>query len=269
MRVAQHRGDLGARRPGPDLGDGDRAVGPPEPFHVGEPGAQPQRPQRGRRDSPVWGVPGPADVAGQQDRPLHPRVAQHLQRGRQVVRDRVPDDLPVDHHAVVGALLPGQELLDQRGPVRGGRGGLQPRFQVGGIIQAERALGPGAGGRLDHQREADLAGEIGGSGRVGGQPVPGAGHARGPQHRLHLVLVPEVAGRGRVHAGDAQVLADLGQRHLQLLQHGQQPLHRAQLPPEPLDGPGDLAGVERVVDPPVPGQACLAAAAGDGPRARW
>jgi hypothetical protein len=89
----------------------------------------------------------------------------------------------------------------------------------------------------------------------GGQPVPGAGHAGGAQHRLHLVLVPEVTGRGRVHAGYAQMLADLGQRHLQLLQHGQQPLHRADLLAEPLHGPGDLAGVERVFDPPVPGQA--------------
>ena len=83
----------------------------------------------------------------------------------------------------------------------------------------------------------------------------GARHARGAQHRLHLGLVPEVAGRDRVHAGDAEVLAHLGEGHLQLLQDGQQPLHRAELPAEPLHGAGDLAGVERVVDPPVPGQA--------------
>ena len=118
-------------------------------------------------------------------------------------------------------------------------------------------LAPAPGGRLDHQREADLGSKVGRRGGRLGQPVPGAGHARGAQHGLHLVLVPEVAGRGRVHAGDAQVLADLGQRHLELLEHGQQPLHRAQRPGEPLDGPGDLAGVERVVDAPVPGQVLL------------
>ncbi len=50
------------------------------------------------------------------------------------------------------------------------------------------------------------------------------------------------------------MLADLGQRHLELLEHGQQALHRADLPAEPLDRPGDLPGVERVLDPPVPGQ---------------
>ena len=48
--------------------------------------------------------------------------------------------------------------------------------------------------------------------------------------------------------------ADLGQRHLELLQDGQQPLHRPICPPSPSTADGDLAGVERVVDPPVPGQ---------------
>ena len=53
---------------------------------------------------------------------------------------------------------------------------------------------------------------------------------------------------------DAQVLAHLGQRDLQLLQHGQQPLHLAELAGQALHRGGDLARVERVVDPPVPGQ---------------
>ena len=159
MRVAQHRGDLGARRPRRDLGYRHRAVGAAEPFHVGEPGAQPQRLQGGRRDLPDAGVLGPADVAGQPHHPLHPRVPQHLERRGQVVRDRVPDDLPFDHHAVVRALLPGEELLEQRGLAGIWRGHLQPGFQVTGIVEAERALRPSPGGRLDHQREADLFGE--------------------------------------------------------------------------------------------------------------
>ena len=58
----------------------------------------------------------------------------------------------------------------------------------------------------------------------------------------------------RVHAGDAEVLPHLGQRDLQLLQDGQQPLHLAELAGQALHRGGDLAGVERVVDPPVPGQ---------------
>ena len=59
----------------------------------------------------------------------------------------------------------------------------------------------------------------------------------------------------RVHAGDAQVLADLRDRHLELLEDGHQPLHVAELPAQSLDRPRDLPGVERVVDLPVPGQA--------------
>ena len=74
-------------------------------------------------------------------------------------------------------------------------------------------------------------------GRGAGQPVPRARHARGPQHRLHLRLVAEVAGRDRVHAGDAEVLADLGEGHLQLLQDGQQPLHLAELADSPCTAP--------------------------------
>ena len=50
------------------------------------------------------------------------------------------------------------------------------------------------------------------------------------------------------------MLADLRQRDLELLEHGQQPLHRPEVPAEALHGRGDLAGVERVVDPPVPGE---------------
>ena len=50
------------------------------------------------------------------------------------------------------------------------------------------------------------------------------------------------------------MLADLRQRHLQLLEHGQQPLDRSDMPAQALHGGGDLPGVERVIDPPVPGE---------------
>ena len=51
------------------------------------------------------------------------------------------------------------------------------------------------------------------------------------------------------------MLADLRERDLQLFQDGQQPLHRAEPLAERLHRAGDLPGVQRVVDPPVPGQA--------------
>ena len=87
--------------------------------------------------------------------------------------------------------------------------------------------------------------------------MPRARHAGGAQHRLHLRFLPEVLGRDHLHAGDAEVLADLGDGFLQLFQDGQQPLHRAEPLAERLHRAGDLPGVERVVYPPVPGQGVL------------
>ena len=186
--VAQHRGDLGAGRPGADLGHGHAAVRAAEPLHVGEPGVQPEGAQRGGRDPADAVVLGAADVAGQPHHPLHPRVPQHLKRRGQVVRDRVPDDLAVDHHAVVGAFLAGQELLDLRGPVRA-RAAPSParpsghRDRPGGTCSWPRPRG-----RLDHQREPHPAGEVGGRRRPSGPagagrracPPPAAPSSSGP-----------------------------------------------------------------------------------------
>ena len=44
VHVAQHRRELGARRPGPDLGHRDRAVRAPEPLHVRQPVAHARAP---------------------------------------------------------------------------------------------------------------------------------------------------------------------------------------------------------------------------------
>jgi len=52
MGVAEHRGNLGAERPHRDLGDGDAAIGTPEPLQVGEAGAQAEDPQGGGCDRP-------------------------------------------------------------------------------------------------------------------------------------------------------------------------------------------------------------------------
>ena len=115
-------------------------------------------------------------------------------------------------------------------------------------------LAPAPAGGFDHEREPDLGGERGRRVRGVGQPGAGARHAGRPQHRLHLRLVAEVARGLRVHAGDAQLLPDLRERHLQLLEHPDEPPHRADAAAERFGGGGDLPGVERVVDPPVGGQ---------------
>ena len=87
--------------------------------------------------------------------------------------------------------------------------------------------------------------------------VPGARHAGRAQHRLHARLVADVVRGLHVHALDAERLAHLCQRHLQLLQRADQAFDPADLAAEAGHRLGDLARVERVVDPPVPVQAFL------------
>ncbi len=104
---------------------------------------------------------GPVDVARQQHRPLHPRVAQHLQRRRQVAR-RSSATRPAPSTITLSKVnsVAGEELLDQRRVGRRRRRGLRASGAGVGVVEAERAdLRAGAGGRLDDQREADLGGE--------------------------------------------------------------------------------------------------------------
>ena len=51
------------------------------------------------------------------------------------------------------------------------------------------------------------------------------------------------------------MLTNLRDRHLELLEHCQEPLHRAEALAECLYGSGDLPGVECAIDPPMRGQA--------------
>jgi hypothetical protein len=81
--------------------------------------------------------------------------------------------------------------------------------------------------------------------------VPGAGDAGGAQDGLHPGLVPDVERRLDVHALDAERLADLRQRHLELLQRPDEAFHPAEVPAQTGRGLRDLARIERVVDPPV------------------
>ena len=121
-------------------------------------------------------------------------------------------------------------------PGASARGGSapQPAAQRVGVVEPVGGLRPGAGRRLGHQREADLGGEGQRLGRLADQPVPGARHARRGQHRLHPRLVAHVARGLDAMPVDAQRLAGLGERHLQLLQRPDQPL-----------APGRAAGTAR------------------------
>jgi hypothetical protein len=154
-------------------------------------------------------------------------------------------------------LLADQELLQQARGVRARRNGREPARQRGGVVEPVGRLGAGAGRRLGHQRETHLVRERHRLLGRGDELVPGARDARGPQYRLHPGLVPHVERGLHVHPVDTQCLAHLGQRHLQLLQSADQAFHRPHLPAQAGHRGGDLARVERVVDPPVPVQVFL------------
>jgi hypothetical protein len=84
--------------------------------------------------------------------------------------------------------------------------------------------------------------------------VPRAEHAGRAEHSLHLRLVPEVDCGRDVDAVDAEVLADLGERHLELFEHADEALHRTDLTAQAAHRLRDLGGVESVVDAPVRGR---------------
>ena len=78
--VPDHRGQLRARRPGRDLGDGDRTVRAAEPLHVGQRVPDAEGPQRLGTHFPDALVLRLVLVPGQHNGPLDPRLAQHLER---------------------------------------------------------------------------------------------------------------------------------------------------------------------------------------------
>ena len=78
--------------------------------------------QGGRSDLVDARVLRPADVSWQHHHPLNPWGAQDLKWRRDVVGDGGPQRLTVDGDAVVGVLVAGQELLEQRG--ESARGGI-------------------------------------------------------------------------------------------------------------------------------------------------
>src|SRR5580704_3099529 len=89
--VGEQGGELRSGRTRRNLTDGDIAAGTPEPLHVGQPGTQPERAQAAQPVGADRSELLTGDVAGEQDGPLDPRVLEHLEGGRQVLRDRVPD----------------------------------------------------------------------------------------------------------------------------------------------------------------------------------
>ena len=250
-------GQLRSRRPGRHLRDRDRPVGPAEPLHVGERVRHPERAERGRADLVDAGVLGPADVARQQHRPLDPRVAQHVQRRRLVVGDRRPHRRAA-HASRCRRCAPRRRGTPPAVPARRGsaaRRRSQPS-SAGAVVQPVRRLRAGAGRRLRDQREADLAGEAASLARRraparGGRtarrlraarPSSGACPGRCARCSTSMPSMPMASRTWRAAPAAARA-------------HPRAARPRPICPASPLTASGDLARVQRVLDPPVPGEA--------------
>jgi len=158
---------------------------------------------------------------------------------------------------VEGVFPADQELLQQPDLAGIVSGGDEPGVEVGVVVQAEGGLGPGAVRGLGHHRVADLVAE--GHRLLGpvDQLVARARNSDRRQHRLHLRLVADVGRHPLRHPLDAQHVSGLGQRHLQLLQSADQPLHLPDLTGQAADRIDDLLRVESVGDLPMPDQGLL------------
>ena len=91
--------------------------------------------------------------------------------------------------------------------------------------------------------------------RAPAETMPRHGHARRPQHVLHPRLLAEVLRGLLGHPLDAEAVAHVPERHLQLLEHADQAVHATQVLGERSGCIGDLLRVGGVVDAIVTGEA--------------
>ena len=194
-------------------------------------------------------------LAGQQHRPLHPRVAQHLERRRQVVRDRRPYGLAAHGDAVEGVLLADQELLEQR-QARPARGGSAPascaarRRRRAGRSPARRrrrAAWRPAGTRPRRRKPAPRDGSVTSRCRAHGTPAARSTVFIRDLSRTLCAVSTSMPGMPSVSRTCASGTCSCSSA----------PTSRCTGPSwrrQPGDRLGDLPRVQRVVDPPVPGQ---------------
>jgi hypothetical protein len=199
------------------------------------------------------------DLARNKDAPLDPGIVDDVERRRQVVRKRVPDRPAADRDGVERELVADDELLDHRLAVCRRADLGERRAQLAAIADAKGALRPGPGGRLEHHRIAHAVDEGPGFGVARDALVAGAGDAGTLQHGLHPRLVAEVLCHLRTHAFDAESVAHLAERHLQLFESTDEALRRSDLPRQAAHGVGDLLRIEAVGDAVVRGELRLQA----------
>ena len=251
VRARVHRRDLRARGPRGHLRDRDRPVAATKPLHVAQAGVHTQHVERARARRLDVVVPVVVDFARQHHAPLDPRIAQDLERRRVVVRERVPYGAPVDRDRLQRMLVADDELLDESRVPRAWRGLRHRLAERRFVVGAKRRDRARTGRRLDDHGISDGSRE--GHGLVGRfrEAVPRARQAGRAKRVLHLRLVPEALRDVNPHAGDAERLAHLGERHLELLVGAKESVDRADTARQLACRPQQLVRVQDVVHAPV------------------
>ena len=175
-------------------------------------------------DLPVARV---GELAGEQHRPLDPRVAQQRERRRPVV-ETTPTPCGRPLHAVERELVADEELLQQTGRVRVGAGwprasrAARRRRRGGGGLGAAPAGGFATSGNPTAAANANASSGA----RTSWWRAHGTPAAASTSFIRDLSRTLWVGGG--VHARDAQRVARLRERHLQLLQRADETLDRPQ-----------------------------------------
>ena len=134
----------------------------------------------------------------------------------------------------------------------GDRRGAIPQDDLRCRCGTSRAPGPGR--RFCDERVSEICRRSAGLIDRVGEAVSRAGNVVRLEHGLHARLVAEVVCHLGAHAGDAQRIADLAERYLQLLEHADEPVGPAEMVGQGARRVGDLLRVGAFLDPVVPGE---------------
>ncbi len=247
-------GELGAWGTGGDFGDGEGAVGASEPLGVAHAGIH--------AEDAVCFEGGGADVvelrgidfAGEDDDPLHPRVAHDLEAGRVVAIDGVEQAFAAEPEGVAAAFAAGEELFGDDLVVGGGVEDVEGVAEGVVVVDLEGLLGGGAVEGFDHEGEAGFGGEVPGVVFGADAAVSGAGDAGVAEEVLHAGLVAEVAGGFRGHAVESEFGAEFGADGLEVFDRAEELVDGSEACGESVDGPAELVEVAAFGDPPVAGE---------------
>jgi hypothetical protein len=156
--------------------------------------------------------------------------------------------LAVGGEGLEAELATAQELLGEHRALVARADLIERALEAGEVAHPKRGLGAHAGGRLHHDGEAHLVDELLRVGPAPHQAMARRGQARSPERVLHAGLVAEQIGGLGQRAGNAEVLARLGELHLERLEDPQDAADLSVLLLERADGVDELLGGEPVLD---------------------